>query len=329
MNYEQFLEMFQGEDSELTRQAYQEMFGVAPGESGIMPLKNLGFEPPEGGITNYRTIQDVALDRTERGVHGRLGPKGDKVFYDHPALHDKITGPAGDYREGIIDRGGEAYEREGRNYLVAQDKFYNQDNWLSQKDPYQYSDYHSAFADLPVNPEEYVTGPSGLPGPLDSTSVASTPSLLSPSPTGAIGPQDSFAVSSDPSLYGGSESALTADATATATDSATGLSGPQMFAANMALNFIPTRDREKVDTPIGDKGSKSGILKGAGKGALTGYTLSGGNPYGALAGGVLGAYGGTQGYFDSTTPPSIQIARIKRGGGSRMPQGLLGGGMYA
>ena len=145
-------------------------------------------------------------------------------------------------------------------------------------------------------------------------------------PTGAIGPQDSFALSADSNLYGGDEATLAQAATDTATADS-GFGAPEAFAANMALNLIPTQDRNKVNTPLGDEGSYSGITKGAGKGALTAATLSGGNPYATVAGGVLGAYGGAQGYFDSTTPPSIQIARIKRGGG--MPQGLLGGGtMY-
>jgi hypothetical protein len=89
--------------------------------------------------------------------------------------------------------------------------------------------------------------------------------------------------------------------------------------------MIPTRDRDKVDTPLGDEGSQSGILKGTGKGALTAATISGGNPYATAAGAVLGAYGGAQGYFDSTSAPQIQIGRVKQGRG-RMPQGLLGGG---
>ena len=97
----------------------------------------------------------------------------------------------------------------------------------------------------------------------------------------------------------------------------------------MALNMIPTRDRNKVNTPLGNEGSMSGIVKGAGKGALTGATIGSvvpgvGTGVGAIVGGTLGTIGGAQGYFDSTSPPQIQIGRIKRGGG-RMPQGLLGG----
>ena len=79
-----------------------------------------------------------------------------------------------------------------------------------------------------------------------------------------------------------------------------------------------------MNTPLGDEGSFSGITKGAGKGALVGSTFG---PQGALIGGTIGALAGTQGYFDSETPPAVQIMRIKQRGGS-MPRGLLGG-MYA
>jgi hypothetical protein len=109
-------------------------------------------------------------------------------------------------------------------------------------------------------------------------------------------------------------------------DSAWG--GPATFAANQALNLIPTRDRDKKVTPFGDEGSVSGILKGTGKGALLGGTLTGGNPWGIAAGGVVGAVGGAQGYFDSTSAPIMNMTRIKRRGGG-MQGGLLGGGsMY-
>jgi hypothetical protein len=138
-------------------------------------------------------------------------------------------------------------------------------------------------------------------------------------------------VGSDASMYG-VEGATTAADTAASGTSAWG--GPATFAGNMALNMIPTRDRNKVGTPLGDEGSISGILKGGGKGALLGATIGSavapgpGTGIGAAIGGGLGVIGGAQGYFDSTTPPQIQIGRIKRLGG-RMPQGLLGGGIYA
>ena len=259
---------------------------------------------------NEEVRQAYELGFGGRGVHGR--PSGGSIFYATPQLNPE--NPA-------------AYEQEGRNFLTAVDRqLWNQpgqspESLLAQNQESLLGDYISQANPPTIN----------QPVPLNPFYVESTykgPSEGLLGPTGAIGPQDSFAVSADPNLYGGSEAALAQAATDTAAaDSATGLSGPQAFAANMALNMIPTRDRNKVNTPLGDEGSYSGITKGAGKGALTAATLSGGNPYATVAGGVLGAYGGAQGYFDSTTPPSIQIARIKRGGG--MPQGLLGGGtMY-
>ena len=108
--------------------------------------------------------------------------------------------------------------------------------------------------------------------------------------------------------------------------------GPAPALANMALSAIPTRDREKVDTPIGDQGSRSGILKGAGKGALTGATIGShiapgvGTAWGASIGGVAGLLGGAQGYFDTTSPPTItQVGLLRgRGGNLSAPKGMYG-----
>jgi len=110
--------------------------------------------------------------------------------------------------------------------------------------------------------------------------------------------------------------------------------GPATFAANQALNLIPTRDRKKKVTPFGDEGSVSGILKGTGKGALLGATIGSyvapgpGTLIGGLIGGGAGLIGGSQGYFDSTSAPIMNMTRIKQRGGG-MQGGLLGGGsMY-
>jgi len=110
--------------------------------------------------------------------------------------------------------------------------------------------------------------------------------------------------------------------------------GPATFAANQALNLIPTRDRKKKVTPFGDEGSVSGILKGTGKGALLGTTIGSyvapgpGTLIGGLIGGGAGLIAGSQGYFDSTSAPIMNMSRIKRRGGG-MQGGLLGGGsMY-
>ena len=100
----------------------------------------------------------------------------------------------------------------------------------------------------------------------------------------------------------------------------------------MALNMIPTRDRKKVSTPFGDEGSARGIIKRAGKGALTGATIGSyfgpkGTLIGGVVGGAAGLIGGSQGYFDSTSAPIMNMTRIKRGGGG-LQGGLLSGGMY-
>ena len=127
------------------------------------------------------------------------------------------------------------------------------------------------------------------------------------------------------SMYGGEEALVAETAAEAGAESAWG--GPAVFAGNMALNMIPTRDRQTVNTPLGDEGSYSGILKGGGKGALLGGTISGGNPYAIAGGAALGAFGGASGYFDSTSAPVVNISRVRRRGGG-MPQGLLGGGSF-
>jgi len=109
------------------------------------------------------------------------------------------------------------------------------------------------------------------------------------------------------------------------------LGGPQAMMANMALSAIPTRDKEKVDTPFGDQGSASGMLKGAGKGALLGATVGSAVPVigtgvGAIAGGVAGLLGGAQGLFDTTSPPTLTQVGLLRGRGGKLsaPKGMYG-----
>ena len=110
-----------------------------------------------------------------------------------------------------------------------------------------------------------------------------------------------------------------------------GLSGPQAFFANMALEAIPTRDRNKVNTPFGDQGSVPGILKGAGKGALIGSTIdtaTGGatGGLGTIGGAIIGGVTGAQGTFDSTSPRQViqMSTRRPRGGLLQVPKGLYG-----
>ena len=128
------------------------------------------------------------------------------------------------------------------------------------------------------------------------------------------------------------ESAQALEAAEAGVGAADAWGGPATFAANQALNMIPTRDRDKKVTPLGDQGSVSGILKGTGKGALLGATIGSAFPVvgtgvGAVVGGAAGLIGGAQGYFDSTSAPIMNMSRIKRRGGG-MQGGLLGGGSF-
>jgi len=314
MDYQEFLQRSGEQDSPSLRQAFQEQFGES---------NNLGLGP-------QTELYDL-------GVHGR-----------------QMTNPS----ESLYSPDGQ----EGKNFLVATDRYYNPNEFQlsgaleEQKalDAFRNEEFtHHPLTGEPAsgNPwqvsdagpytyqnEETMLGPIGRLGPGGGGEVAIAPtSLLGPaSPALALdaGPSgfaslDAMAGTTLP--YAG-EGAATAAAAETAASGASSWGGPATFAGNMALNMIPTRDRNKLDTPLGDKGSMSGIVKGGGKGALLGATIGSvvpgvGTGIGAAVGGGLGVIGGAQGYFDSRTPPQIQMSRIRRGGG--MPQGLLGGGsMY-
>ena len=107
---------------------------------------------------------------------------------------------------------------------------------------------------------------------------------------------------------------------------------PEYIAGNLLLSAIPTRDKQKINTPLGSEGSGSGIVKGAGKGALLGSSIdvaTGGTTLGMGAGigGLVGAIGGAQGYFDTTSPTRIQPIGLLRGGQNRQltaPKGMYG-----
>ena len=306
MTYDDFLTDFQFEDSPEARQAFEQTFNLKSGVDHV-PLKNFGFSPPGG----------PPVELADRGDHGRL-MSDNKVLYD-------------------------TTEQEGRNFLTATDRFHNRDNWNEPKVYPGFTGDSGYALDHSVSPHPSAFTPGLItPGPQDPTVLSAPEGFLNRNsllasrnitgPTGAFGPSDATALTADPSMYGGDAAILEAATETAATDSAAGLSGPQAYAANMALNMINTRDRKKQSTPFGDEGSASGILKGAGKGSLIGSQIdvaTGGSTLGtgALIGGTLGAIGGAQGYFDSTSAPVINMSRIKRGGGMR--GGLLGGGsMY-
>ena len=90
-------------------------------------------------------------------------------------------------------------------------------------------------------------------------------------------------------------------------------SDAQMMVGMMGSNMLPTRDQPRI---MGDSGgSGGGIAKGAIRGAMIGSKF--GSPWwGAAIGGGLGALG----MFDTTTPPQIIPAQIKRGSRTAFPQ---------
>jgi len=90
-------------------------------------------------------------------------------------------------------------------------------------------------------------------------------------------------------------------------------SDKELMLGMMASNMFPTRDQPRI---MGDSGgSGGGMAKGAIQGAMIGSKF--GSPWwGAAIGGGLGALG----MFDTTTPPQIIPAQIKRGSRTAFPQ---------
>ena len=90
-------------------------------------------------------------------------------------------------------------------------------------------------------------------------------------------------------------------------------SDKELMLGMMASNMFPTRDQPRI---VGDSGgSGGGMAKGAIQGAMIGSKF--GSPWwGAAIGGGLGALG----MFDTTTPPQIIPAQIKRGQRTAFPQ---------
>jgi len=90
-------------------------------------------------------------------------------------------------------------------------------------------------------------------------------------------------------------------------------SDKELMLGMTASNMFPTRDQPRI---MGDSGgSGGGIAKGAIQGAMIGSKF--GSPWwGAAIGGGLGALG----MFDTTTPPQIIPAQIKRGSRTAFPQ---------
>lgn len=311
MDYQEFLQRSGERDSPSLRQAFQKQFGGSD---------NLGL--------------GSQIELQERGVHGRLMSNPNEVLYSN---------------EG----------QEGKNFLVATDRYHNPNEFqlsgaLEEQqaldalrneellsNPFDGTAPITEYSDLSKN-REFLLNPqnSGVLGegeftqPVSGMAGASQGLLGSTSalPTGASGYASLDATAGTGLDFAGQgiSEELAAQTAAEAGSSAWG--GPATFAANQALNMIPTRDRDKKVTPLGDQGSVSGILKGTGKGALLGGTIGSafagiGAPVGAVVGGAAGLIGGAQGYFDSTSAPQMNMSRIKRRGGG-MQGGLLGGGSF-
>ena len=149
-----------------------------------------------------------------------------------------------------------------------------------------------------------------------SSSYVDTPSNLgfSASPAPQVTPVQTQSMMGDPSINNPDYNAMEAEGLGDVSGGEEGLTSGQVqglaMGGNMVANMINTRDKELVNTPVGNKGSMSGILKGGVQGASTGASMGGmvGGPkgagIGAVIGGTLGILGGAQGYFDSRTPPT-------------------------
>ena len=139
----------------------------------------------------------------------------------------------------------------------------------------------SAGMDPYVPPEEYI--PLSQPGTISHADPSYTSSA-------ALGPQNSP----------GNKPWEASDA--------------EMMVGMTASNIIPTRDQPRIMS--GDRGgSAGGVAKGAIQGAMIGSKF--GAPWWGAA---IGATAGLLGFMDTTTPPQIIPAQIKRGSRTAFPQ---------
>tara|TARA_R110002020_G_scaffold468031_2_gene691986 strand:+ start:713 stop:1714 length:1002 start_codon:yes stop_codon:yes gene_type:complete len=332
MNYQEFLQSFGYEDSPFAKETYQE--SVFPGYLDTVKA-DLGFTAGDHG-PGYTRLAQSQIDQ-------KIGqwPIGTGASLNVPGSHDAALQNPGIYSGGTPRLS--AYQGPtGRD-------LYQAPNLTEMND--------TPFTHHPLTGEPATGDPLQEFGPRNLTGLKGEeiylrdldrPSLLGRHPyaagykgvasaapqavpTGASGYASLDAAAGQGWAGTGASEALAADTAAAG--AADWWGGPQAFAVNTAANLIPTRDREKIDTPLGDQGSASGYLKGGIKGAATGASIGSmvpvvGTTAGAIGGGILGVVGAGQGYFDSTSAPMISMSRIKRRGGG-MPGGLLGGGaMY-
>ena len=101
----------------MTEQEYLDIYasqGIYPNEAGIVPLRNLGFEPPvrpisTGGMNPWEMTHYAGppVELADRGVHGRAMSNNEVLF--------------------------DTTNQEGRNFLTATDRFHNRGNWDKSK----------------------------------------------------------------------------------------------------------------------------------------------------------------------------------------------------
>ena len=327
MNYQEYLQRFQYPDSPWAQQEYRREFGgsdpefsfalgdriggrSSPGKVWAAPSGHASAAG-QGGMTDEyaRELerQNLALPGDEAPNLGLSSPNNEFTLYEAPPPPPLKTA----WGTGV-DRG------------------------MSGLDAYQGPADYDAYKQYlnEVETHDLAGGPAsgdpwGLLAPASKETVYSDAELQALGIGSGAEAGLSAAEIAD-SVTAAEEGLLAIEAAETA-DSAWG--GPWTFAANQALNLIPTQDKKKTKTPFGEEGSKSGVLKGTGKGALLGGTIGSAFPVigtgiGAAVGGGVGFIAGSQGYFDSTSAPTITMSSIRRGGGG-MQGGLLGGGsMY-
>jgi hypothetical protein len=335
MDYQEFLQRSGERDSPSLRQAFEKQFGGSD---------NLGLgSPPEFDFASGSRIGDPSGTPGKIwGVpsgHASMAGRGGMTDYEAPPqnyedpFYQNQVDFLNDNNDGVLEGGTSASFQGGG--LIGGDTLVNP--WDMQVGG---TDNFPARPTAP--PEEFLSHPFFEPG---ETNISQGPGLLTKAPDYSdadlkalgIGSGAETGLSAAEIALQSEQAVASAEAGLEALEAAeaaeSGWGGPATFAANQALNMIPTRDRDKKVTPLGDEGSVSGILKGGGKGALLGATIGSAFPVigtgiGAAVGGGLGVIGGAQGYFDSTSAPIMNMTGFKRRGGG-MQGGLLGGGsMY-
>ena len=319
MNYQEFLQRFQYQDSPYAQQEYRREFGGSDPEFSFPLGDRIGGQSSPGKIWGVPSGHASAAGQggmTEEYAQ-ELERRNFPLPEDYEAPNLGLSSPN---EAPLTDTWGTGVDRG----------MYGMDEYQGPTDYDAYKAYlnEELTQDLAGGPAS--GDPWGLLAPASKETVYSDAELQALGIGSGAEAGLSAAEIAD-SVTAAEEGLLAIEAAETA-DSAWG--GPWTFAANQALNLIPTQDKKKTKTPFGEEGSKSGVLKGTGKGALLGGTIGSAFPVigtgiGAAVGGGVGFIAGSQGYFDSTSAPTITMSSVRRRGGGGMQGGLLGGGsMY-